>query len=53
MLDLFLETTATVFWGLALCLGVVLVVSLVLGILSQARYQQKRRKWANDIGGTP
>jgi hypothetical protein len=36
-------------WALALCLGVILCLSLLMGIFSQARYNQRRRKWAESI----
>jgi hypothetical protein len=36
-------------WALALCLGVILVISLLLGVMAQARFNQRRRKWAESI----
>jgi hypothetical protein len=36
-------------WALALCLGVILVISMVGGIFSQARYNQRRKQWAESI----
>jgi hypothetical protein len=36
-------------WRLAFALGIILVVSLLGGVMAQARYNQRRKKWAESI----
>jgi ABC-type bacteriocin/lantibiotic exporter with double-glycine peptidase domain len=37
-------TACNTLWALALCLGVILVISLLLGVMHQARFNQARKR---------
>lgn len=48
-----LEALAELFWGLALCAGVVLFLSLFLGVMAEARHQQGRKRARYEEDGDP